>query len=53
MIAICKKSLGNKHPQVAIGLNNLATLLKAQVGLRFTDTVETLWLNLVTLGEVR
>ena len=33
-IAIWRKCLGNEHPQVAVGLNNLAVLLKRQVSSR-------------------
>lgn len=41
IIAIWKKFHGAKHRLVAIGLNNLALLLQAQVGLEGTLVVET------------
>lgn len=35
-LAIRRKALGMEHPLVAESLNNLAQLLRAQVGLRYT-----------------
>lgn len=40
-IAIWKQVHGKEHPLVAIGLNNLAALLKQQVGLHVAHVVET------------
>ena len=39
-LRIRRKALGNEHPDVAQSLNNLAVLLKAQVGLKGAHVVE-------------
>ena len=51
-LRIRRKVYGNKHPDVATSLNNLALLLNQQVGLHVAHVVKTVSMKLFLIGQV-